>query len=321
MSVTVTPNHAPVAVDDAATTVRDATVTISVTQNDTDADPVDNGAILVAGHTDAAHGTVTCLSTTCDYTPAARFVGTDGFDYTVSDGELSDVGHVSLNVTRPCASAPGACIDNQVIQLGINREGDLNVDGGAPSVTGVTGVGLRYLPTNSDATSPGCYCEGGGAADVTSGITGYANVFEDGVQHLSLVSFSSTGDTATSVVDVTNNSGAAVLRVTHDYHPSAVPEPLRGDGDAPEHERGARWRRATAGSWTGTSSPRLQGVRHVGAPPARRTSCSRATTASRRRTRSVASRSLFTGDAVDSGPADTAPCSTSGSTTSRPVRR
>ena len=44
VAVTVTPNHAPVAVDDTATTVRDATVTVSVTENDTDADSVDNGA-------------------------------------------------------------------------------------------------------------------------------------------------------------------------------------------------------------------------------------------------------------------------------------
>ena len=51
------------------------------------------------------HGTVTCLSTTCEYTPAARFVGSDGFDYTVSDGELSDVGHVdsmSRGRAPPC---------------------------------------------------------------------------------------------------------------------------------------------------------------------------------------------------------------------------
>ena len=223
VAVTVTANHAPVAVDDTATTVRDATVSVPVTDNDTDADSVDSGGLLVVGHTDPTHGTVTCLSVTCEYTPDAGFVGSDAFDYTVSDGELTDVGHVDVTVTRPCASMPGACIDNHVIQLGINPEGHLNLNGGAPSLGGVTAVGLRYLPTKAEATAPGCLCEGWGAADATTGTTGYADVFEDGVKNLSLVSFSSTDDTATSVVDIKNGTGDPVMRVTHDYHPSITP--------------------------------------------------------------------------------------------------
>src|SRR5205814_7314477 len=46
-----------------------------------------NGAVVLNGD-----GTVT-------FTPAPDFDGTAGFDYTVSDGSLSDIGHVTITVT------------------------------------------------------------------------------------------------------------------------------------------------------------------------------------------------------------------------------
>src|SRR5438034_9286886 len=46
-----------------------------------------NGAVVLNGN-----GTVT-------FTPAPDFNGTAGFDYTVSDGSLSDIGHVTITVT------------------------------------------------------------------------------------------------------------------------------------------------------------------------------------------------------------------------------
>ena len=33
------------------------------------------------------------------FTPAANFTGTAGYDYTVSDGTLTDIGHVTVTVT------------------------------------------------------------------------------------------------------------------------------------------------------------------------------------------------------------------------------
>lgn len=113
----------------------------------------------------------------------------------------------------------GAIIDNGVVQLGVNDEGHLNVPGGLPSSgEGTTEVGLRYLPTGADAVSPGCECEGWGAADATSGVTGYANDSTGGAMNLTPVSFTSTASTAVSVVDVGDT-----MRVTHDYHPSTTP--------------------------------------------------------------------------------------------------
>jgi hypothetical protein len=113
---------------------------------------------------------------------------------------------------------PGAVIDNGLIQLGVHQEGHLNIPSDNPSSgTGTTALGLRFKPTNADATSPGCLCEGWGAADALTGTTGYANEAADaGVQNLDLVSFTSSGDRATSVVDIDGR-----LRVTHAFAPSA----------------------------------------------------------------------------------------------------
>ena len=119
------------------------------------------------------------------------------------------------------ASAPqtgGALIDNGKILLGVHREGQLNVPGGPPSPeTGVTTVGLRYLPTGSEATAPGLLAEGWGAADALTGLSGYANEYEGGGVNITPISFLTTATTAVSSVQIWG-----VLSVTHDYHPSPL---------------------------------------------------------------------------------------------------
>ena len=112
-----------------------------------------------------------------------------------------------------------AIISNGTVQLGINPEGELNVPGIEPSSqTGTTNVGLRYVPTGAEATADGCLCEGWGAADAISNVSGSANISVGGVSNLTVESFDTTPTTAVSVTDV-----GTTLRVTHDYHPSAVP--------------------------------------------------------------------------------------------------
>lgn len=127
-------------------------------------------------------------------------------------------------------ASAAAFINSGSLTLGVNDEGHLNVSdtglAGYPgvSVQGVSAVGLRYNVGGDSyaSTEPGCLCEGWGVGLVSSGASGYANVSVDGVQNLSLVSFSSTASTATSVVNVLDGSGAAVLEVTHFYHPTAL---------------------------------------------------------------------------------------------------
>lgn len=110
-----------------------------------------------------------------------------------------------------------------VAAASVNCEGHLNVDPEEPmpSAQGTGEVGLRFLPTNNESTAPGCLCEGWGAADAISGVSGFANESSDGgANNLRLVSYTSTASTAVSVVEVIDGEGNAVLRVTHDYHPS-----------------------------------------------------------------------------------------------------
>ena len=125
-------------------------------------------------------------------------------------------------------------IDNGVVQLGVHPAGHLNVEGGQPSLSGTTFVGLRYLPTLAESTAPGCLCEGWGVADALSGISGGANESSDfGTFGLVVESFTADGVSATSVVRVDGpgsprrifggtNGAAPTFRVTHYYHPSPV---------------------------------------------------------------------------------------------------
>jgi hypothetical protein len=109
----------------------------------------------------------------------------------------------------------GAIISNGTVELGVNDEGDLNFGSGGPV------VGIRYLPTGNEAISPGCLCEGWGAAATngTVNVAGGANRDDGGPFGLSLNSFASDGTNATSVVTI--GGATPVLRVTHFYHPSA----------------------------------------------------------------------------------------------------
>ncbi len=121
------------------------------------------------------------------------------------------------------AHPANAIISNGTVQLGVWDEGHLNVPDGPASAGGTTVVGIRYVPTNNEATGPGCACEGWGAADATSGATGFAN--ESGfpvVNNITVDSFVSTATTAVSIVTIGDATNGNVLRVTHDYHPSPL---------------------------------------------------------------------------------------------------
>ena len=87
----------PVAVDDTVTIKSGTLFAIRVLDNDTDADGDFLEVILPTAPTDTPHGTVECF-TTCSYQSDDGYLGPDSFDYIVSDGELTDTGHVSITV-------------------------------------------------------------------------------------------------------------------------------------------------------------------------------------------------------------------------------
>jgi hypothetical protein len=134
-------------------------------------------------------------------------------------------------------------IDNGTVQLGIHATGELNVPGTVPSRQSLTTfVGLRFLfpgieipPPPSEATAPGCLCEGWGVgnADAATGMfSGWANR-ASGSSGLVAESASVSGDgtrtdsVGSSMTSVVTTAGR--LRVTHNYHPSASPNLYRVD--------------------------------------------------------------------------------------------
>ncbi|UMA66195.1 Ig-like domain-containing protein [Roseivivax marinus] len=101
--VTVTVNGLeddPEAVNDVAETVTDAPVIIDVLANDSDAD---GDLLMVTGTTAPVSGSVAVNGDgTVTYTPDAGFVGTDTFDYTLSDGDgPTATATVTVEVSEP----------------------------------------------------------------------------------------------------------------------------------------------------------------------------------------------------------------------------
>lgn len=127
------------------------------------------------------------------------------------------------------AGTPFSTIDNGTIQLGVHAEGHLNIPGTVPSSgSGTTDVGLRYLPTGAEATSPGCLCEGWGAelwdpSTETAVAEGYANEDSDGGAFFMEVDTSGGFPVTTSDSVVTSvlipSVASPALRVTHNYSP------------------------------------------------------------------------------------------------------
>jgi RTX calcium-binding nonapeptide repeat (4 copies) len=128
----------------------------------------------------------------------------------------------------PPPTAPGAVISNDTVMLGVNDTGNLNYDCMAnedpncpdPSLSGTGHVGLRQVEFNADGTAPGCLCEGWGAADASSGLTGHANEDFGEPVNMNVLEFAATETTAVSTVLISDLEGPHAMTVTHDYHPS-----------------------------------------------------------------------------------------------------
>jgi hypothetical protein len=141
----------------------------------------------------------------------ASFAAASGTTYRIAVADFADA-DFDLEIKQG-----GVIISNGTVQLGVRPEGHLNAPGGTPSSeTGTETVGIRYVPTNADSVSPGCECEGWGAADATSMVSGFANESTDGgANNITVNSFTATPTTAMSDVNI-----GTTLRVTHNYEPA-----------------------------------------------------------------------------------------------------
>jgi hypothetical protein len=136
-TVKVTVTAPPVAADDTAQTTGGSgapgtPITIPVLDND----KAEGAVITLASTTTPGHGTAAVDGLSIVYTPAAGFVGTDSFTYTITTASGSDTGTITMTVAAPAATphalANTGAASGQLIGLGAT----LLVVGGGATVAG-----------------------------------------------------------------------------------------------------------------------------------------------------------------------------------------
>ncbi|MBU2982517.1 tandem-95 repeat protein [Lentibacter algarum] len=152
------PNTAPDARDDTDETSEDTAVVVDVLDNDSDPDGDD---LTVTGTTEPANGTaVENGDGTVTYTPNAGFVGTDTFDYTVTDPSGNEsTATVTVNVTEasdpntfPVAGDDTAVTDEGEAVIVTVLENDSDPDGDPLTITQVGEPDNGTAVANADGT-------------------------------------------------------------------------------------------------------------------------------------------------------------------------
>jgi hypothetical protein len=175
-------NGLPAAAPDAVTTLLGTPVTIQLAANDNDPD---GDPLSLAGVTLPAHGTVSVNpDRSIVYTPAAGYVGEDGFNYTISDGRGGTAtGAVSIMVERP-NSDPATADDAATVAADTPATlhllaNDSDPDGDPLTLVSVTMPQHGMLAANADQSvtytpSPGFSGEDGFAYVISDGHGGTA---------------------------------------------------------------------------------------------------------------------------------------------------
>ena len=124
-------NNPPVADDLSVTTDEDTSVDITLTGSDPEGDE-----LTYEVTSDPSNGSLTGDAPNITYIPNADYNGSDSFTFSVSDGELSDEGTVSITVNAVNDPPELTAIDNQSME----EDGILSfalsssdIDGGEPS--------------------------------------------------------------------------------------------------------------------------------------------------------------------------------------------
>lgn len=156
------PNRAPLANLDVATTPSDMPLTIPVLAND--ADPDGNPLTLASIIGPVTGGTATISGNNILFTPDGVFIGTTSFQYSVSDGSLTDVAEVQVTVTNAAPVAnddnPAPFLSNTANNVIPVQANDINPDGPGPMTTEiilgpqfgsatVSGTDILYTPTTN----------------------------------------------------------------------------------------------------------------------------------------------------------------------------
>jgi uncharacterized repeat protein (TIGR02543 family) len=116
-------NDAPVAVDDEDSTPEDTPLVVaasSLKTNDTDIDN-SNDQLSVTAVGSPTNGTVGLAGGNVTFTPTAGFSGTAGYDYTVSDGDKADTGHVTVTVSS--VNSPPVITEGESVDVNMAKNG------------------------------------------------------------------------------------------------------------------------------------------------------------------------------------------------------
>lgn len=137
--ITVLANQAPTAKSDTAVTAEDTAITINVLSNDTDPE----GDPLTVKEASALFGAVEIRSDgALTYTPPENFNGTDRISYVVSDGSLTDIGDVLVQVNAindaPVAVGDVVAVDEDTVIVFDVLRNDVDADGDLLQITDVT---------------------------------------------------------------------------------------------------------------------------------------------------------------------------------------
>ena len=150
-------NDAPVLVDDSALTDEDTAVVVDVLGNDSDPE---GDPLTVTDTTEPATGSVMINADgTVTYTPNTGFIGTDSFEYTVTDGQGNlSTATVTVTVADPADNLPAMLVDDAaetdedtavVIDVLGN---DSDPEGDALTVTDTTEPANGSVVINADGT-------------------------------------------------------------------------------------------------------------------------------------------------------------------------
>jgi hypothetical protein len=148
------PNQPPVAAPDAAATTAGTAVTIDVLANDSDPD---GDSLRLAGMSLPGHGTLALApGQRFLYTPAAGFIGSDSFTYSVRDSKgARATGTVSVEVDRantaPAAVPDSAATSGEPVTLDLLAN-DNDPDGDPLQLAGLTLPVGGQITVNPDRT-------------------------------------------------------------------------------------------------------------------------------------------------------------------------
>ena len=187
VGVSVSENHAPLAVDDVVVTRSGVAVSVDVLANDADAD---GDVLSVTGSGLALFGEVSCTGAgVCTYTPQAGYAGADSFVYTVSDAfGGTDEGAVAVTVER--VLPPSLSIGDATL-----AEGDSGTKDAIFTVTLSAAAGrvvtVAYTAVSRSATAPADYVPASGTL-----------VFAPGEPLAKTISVSVRGDTLVEADEV-----------------------------------------------------------------------------------------------------------------------